>query len=77
MRDGSPETEVSELLHWQGSHAPAPPFAQRFNRIAEANPRAKVQANVVCRFPPLERIEKSQQPILRLEPRQPLRIMRL
>ena len=71
------KTEFSESASLAGLPVPAPPFAQRGNWIAEASPRAKDKANVVCRFPPLERVEKGQQPILRLEPRGLLRIMRL
>jgi hypothetical protein len=52
MRDGTPETEVSELMLSRGSHAPALPFAQRSKEIAEASPHAKLQ-----------RIEEGEQPI--------------
>ena len=52
MRDGTPETEVSELASLAGLPVPALPFAQRIKWIAEASPRAKLQ-----------RIEESEQPI--------------
>ena len=45
MRDGSPETEGSEWLHVRGSHAPAPPFAQRLIGITDGSSRAKSPNN--------------------------------
>ena len=75
MRDDTPETEVSELLHWRGSHAPALSFAQRSGRITEASPHAKglpagldnwrqkAETECSCR---LQRVEECEQPVPRL-----------
>ena len=43
MRDGTPETEVSELASLAGLPVPALPFAQRIKTLAEASPHAKLQ----------------------------------
>lgn len=41
MRDGTPETIVSEFASQAGLPVPALPFAQRSRTITEASPHAK------------------------------------